>query len=74
MHHLAHHPLRPASAEPATVTVAAAYEGAVMTTNCSKNALTCSDEGVRFGAYNGRVMTTPSTASTARTATSAVSR
>jgi hypothetical protein len=51
-----HHPLRTASAEPATLTVAAAYEGAVMTTNYTLNrALTCPDEGVCFGAYNGPV-------------------
>jgi hypothetical protein len=57
-----HHPLpyfpRPASAEHATLTVAAAYEGAVMTTDCSKTRLTCPDGGVRFGAYNRRVTTT----------------
>ncbi|SEE59285.1 hypothetical protein SAMN04490357_7689 [Streptomyces misionensis] len=44
-----HRPLRLASAEPATVTVATAYEGAVnMTTQCSNPGLTCSDRGVRF--------------------------
>jgi hypothetical protein len=58
MHHRQHRPLRLASAEPATVTVAAAYEGAVMTSELSNCALTCPDGGVRFGAYNGRVTTT----------------
>lgn len=58
-----HRPLRPASAEPATVTVAAAYEGAVMTTNFSKTSLTCPDGGVRFGAYSGRVITANDAAS-----------
>ena len=53
-----HHPLRTASAEPATLTVAAAYEGAVMTTNYTLyRALTCPDEGVRFGVCNGPVTT-----------------
>lgn len=53
-----HRPLRPASVEPATVTVAATYEGAVMTTTYTLNrALTCPDGGVRFGAYN-RLVTT----------------
>lgn len=64
MHHRQHRPLRLASAEPATVTVATAYEGAVMTTKCLNPALTCPDEGVRFGGYNGRVMTTNDVAST----------
>ncbi len=37
-----HRPLRTASAEPATLTSAAAYEGAVMITDCLPNhALTC---------------------------------
>lgn len=53
-----HHPLRTASAEPATLTSAAAYEGAVMTTTYTLNrAVTCPDGGVRFGAYNGSVTT-----------------
>ncbi len=58
MHHRQHRPLRLASAEPATVTVATAYEGAVLITSCSHNPMTCPDEGVRFVAYNGRVTTT----------------
>lgn len=63
MHHLMHQRNRLASAEPATVTVAAAYEGAVMTTDCFEARLTCPDGGVRFGAYNGRVTTTNDAAS-----------
>ncbi len=58
MHHRQHRPLRLASAEPATVTVATAYEGAVLITSCSHNPMTCPDGGVRFVAYNGRVTTT----------------
>jgi hypothetical protein len=58
MHHQQHRPLRLASAEPATVTVATAYEGAVLITSCSHNPMTCPDRGVRFVAYNGRVTTT----------------
>lgn len=55
-----HRPLRPASAEHATVTLAAAYEGAVMmTAKCLNPALTCPDEGVRVGAYNAWVTSTP---------------
>lgn len=58
-----HRPLRPASAEHATVTLAAAYEGAVMTTDCFEARLTCPDGGVRFGSYNGRVTATNDAAS-----------
>jgi hypothetical protein len=65
---------RPASAEPATLTVAAAYEGAVMTTDCSKPRLTCPDGGVRFGAYNRWVTTTNRISTTITSGTSAVSR
>lgn len=54
-----HRPLRPASAEPATVTVAAAYEGAVTTTSKLNRAVSCANEGVRFAAYNGQVTSTP---------------
>ncbi|GAA5082802.1 hypothetical protein GCM10023336_77640 [Streptomyces similanensis] len=69
MHHRQHRPRRLASAEPATVTVATAYEGAVMmTTKCPNHALTCPDGGVRFGGYNGRVMITPVSESSASTA------
>ncbi len=59
MHHPPLDPHRLASAEPATVTVATAYEGPViLTTKCSNPGLTCPDGGVRFGGYNGRVTTT----------------
>lgn len=59
MHHPPLDPHRTASAKPATVTVATAYEGAVIViTECSNPVLTCPDGGVRFGGYNGRVMTT----------------
>lgn len=69
MHHPQLHPLRLASAEPATLMVAAAYEGAVMTTTqCPIPALTCSDGGVRFGGYNRRVMPTTAPETTASTA------
>lgn len=74
MHHPQHRPLRLASAEPATVTVATAYEGAVMTTDCHKARLTCPDRGVRFGAYNGRVTTTNDISATATAAAVAVAR
>ena len=53
-----HRPFRIASAEHATLMVAAAYEGAVTTDYTRNPAVTCTDEGVRFGAYNGRVTTT----------------
>lgn len=73
-----HRPLRPASAEPATLTVAAAYEGAVLTTTCTLNrALTCSDGPVRFGEYNGLMTTTPvlpNTFTSSSTAAPAVAR
>lgn len=59
-----HRPLRTASAEPATVTVPAAYEGAVTTNYALNRAVTCPDGGVRLGAYNGRVTTTNDAAST----------
>lgn len=59
-----HRPLRIASAEHATLMVAAAYEGAVTTDYPQNPAVTCADEGVRFGGYNGRVMTTNDAAST----------
>lgn len=71
MHHPQHRPLRLASAEPATVTLAAAYEGAVMTTACFEARLTCPDGVVRFGAYNGRVTTKPASESTASAASAA---
>ncbi len=73
-----HRPLRPASAEPATVTVAAAYEGAVMTTNYTlSRPLTCSRRGVRFGAYNGpgtTIRVLPSTFTSSSAAAPAVAR
>lgn len=60
MHPRQRRPFRLASAEPATVTVATAYEGAVLTTDCTQNRLlTCPEQGVRFGGYNGPVMITP---------------
>lgn len=66
------HRPRPASAEPATVTVAAAYEGAVMTTNYTlSRPLTCSEQGVRFGAYNGLVTTNALDSTTFTTAPAA---
>lgn len=61
--HLMHRPLRPLAAQPATVTVAAAYEGAVTKTLMLNRAASCVNEGVRFGAYNARVTTTPTPAS-----------
>ncbi|GGY71058.1 hypothetical protein GCM10010363_60230 [Streptomyces omiyaensis] len=58
-----HRPFRIASAEHAMVTVAAAYEGATFITRCSHNPMNCPDESVRFGGYNGRVLTTNASAS-----------
>lgn len=54
-----HRPLRPASAKPATVTVAAAYEGAVTKTSELNRAVSCANDGVRFGTYNAWVTSTP---------------
>jgi hypothetical protein len=59
MHHPQHRPLRLASAEPATVTLAAAYEGAVTKTSELNRAVSCENEGVRFGTYNAWVTKTP---------------
>ncbi|AWZ07709.1 hypothetical protein DRB96_10285 [Streptomyces sp. ICC1] len=71
-----HRPLRPASAEPATLTVAAAYEGAVTMKYTLNRALTCSGGPVRFGAYNGLVTTNllDSNAFTSAPAAGAVAR
>lgn len=74
MHHRQHRPLRLASAEPATVTVATAYEGAVLITSCSHNPVTCPDGGVRCGAYNRRVMTTTAVETTASTTAAAAAK
>lgn len=60
-------PLRTASAEPATVTVAAAYEGAVTMTTKLDRALTCPQRAVRFSAYNGPVTSYPVPESTSST-------
>ncbi len=49
-------PPQTASAEPATLTSAAAYEGGVMKNSTPIGALTCPDGGVRFGAYTSAVM------------------
>lgn len=54
-----HHPLRLASAEPATLTSAAAYEGAVTRFSQFNRALSCANGRVRFGTYNARVTKTP---------------
>lgn len=59
MHHPQHRPLRLASAEPATVTLAAAYEGAVTKTSELNRAVSCENDGVRFGTYNARVTSNP---------------
>jgi hypothetical protein len=50
---------RLASAEPATLTVAAAYEGAVTKTLKLYRAVSCANDGVRLGAYNAWVTKTP---------------
>ncbi len=54
-----HRPLRPLAAQPATLTSAAAYEGAVTKTSKLNRALTCPDGGVRFFPYNERVTNNP---------------
>lgn len=58
MHHLMHRPLRLSVAEPATVTVPAAYEGGVTSTSELNRGLSCANDGVRFSAYNARVTKT----------------
>jgi hypothetical protein len=63
MHHPQHGPLRLASAEPATVTLATAYEGAVTKTSELNRAVSCANDGVRFGTYNAWVTSTPALAS-----------
>lgn len=59
MHHPQHRPLWLASAEPATVTLATAYEGAVTKTSELNRTVSCENEGVRFGTYNAWVTKTP---------------
>jgi hypothetical protein len=59
MHHPQHRPIRLASAEPATVTVSAAYEGAVTKTSELNRVVSCENDGVRFGTCNAWVTKTP---------------
>ncbi|MEU2076636.1 hypothetical protein [Streptomyces sp. NPDC013489] len=54
-----HHRPRTTSTQAATLTIRAAYEGAVTRTSARNSALTCPSRGVRFGAYNGGVTKTP---------------
>lgn len=69
-----HRPLRPASAEPATVTSPAAYEGAVTTDRAEIPAVARPGSGVRLGAYNGRVTTNATSTISTSAAAPAVGR
>jgi hypothetical protein len=60
-----HRPLRYLAAQPATLTSAAAYEGAVTKTSEQNRALNCPDGGVRFFSHNERVTSNPAPESTA---------